>query len=84
MGLSYHEIGKRLNVDPSTVHRTVQLFEETGEVFSIQGHHMHETTTKKLSINEGLVIIEANVENPGAYLHELQQQIFQSTGTNVN
>ena len=35
MGLSYHEIGKRWNVDPSTVHRTVQLFEETGEVFSI-------------------------------------------------
>ena len=60
----------------------MQLFEETGEVFSIQGHH--EATTKKLSINEELAIIEAILENLGAYLHELQQQIFQSTGTNVS
>ena len=75
MGLSYPEIGKRLNVDPSTVQRTVQLFEETGEVLSIQGHH--DKTTKKLSTHEELliVIIEATLENPGAYLHELQQLI---------
>ena len=36
---------ERLNVDPSTVQATVQLFEETGEVLSIQGHH--DKTTKK-------------------------------------
>ena len=65
MGLSYPEMGKRLNVDPSTVQRTVQLFEETGEVLSIQGHH--DKTTKKLSTHEELVIIEAVLENPGAY-----------------
>ena len=82
MGLSYPEIGKRLNVDPSTVQRTVQLFEETGEVLSIQGHH--DKTTKKLSTHEELVIIEAALENPGAYLHELQQLIHQSTGTTVS
>lgn len=64
--------------------RTVQLFEETGEVLSIQGHH--DKTTKKLSTHEELelVIIEATLENPGAYLHELQQLILQSTGTNVS
>ena len=49
MGLSQSEIGNRLNVDPSTVQRTVQLFEETGEVPSIQNHH--DKITKKLSIH---------------------------------
>ena len=83
MGLSYPEIGKRLNVDPSIVQRTVELFEETGQVLSIQGHH--DKTTKKLSTHEELLIVitEATLENPGAYLHELQQLIHQSTGTTV-
>ena len=39
---------------------------------------------KKLSTHEDLVIFEATLENPGAYLHELQQLIFQSTGTTVS
>ena len=39
LGLSYKQIGEQLNVDPSTVCRTVQLFEETGTVHSIQGYH---------------------------------------------
>ena len=70
LGLSYTDIGKRLRVDPSTVRRTVQLFEETGDVFSIQGYH--ERTTKKISYPEQLAVIEAVLENPSIYLHELQ------------
>ena len=57
-------------------------FKETGEVLSIQGHH--DKTTKKLSNHEELAIIEATLDNPGAYLHELQQLILQSTGTIVS
>ena len=75
-----------MNFDPSTVQRTVQrtvqLFEETGEVLSIQDHH--EKTTKNLSIHEELAIIEVTLENPGAHLHELQQLILRSIGTNVS
>ena len=48
--LPYNQIAKNLNVDPSTVYRTVKLFDETGTVCSIQG--FHENTTKKLSIHE--------------------------------
>jgi hypothetical protein len=70
MGLSYPEIGKRLNVDASTA-----------QVLSIQGHH--DKTTKKLSTHEELVIIETTLENPGAYFHELHL-ILQSTGTNAS
>ena len=33
------EVAKRLNVDPTTVSRTAQLFEERGTVCSIQGYH---------------------------------------------
>ena len=38
LGLSYTEVAQQLNVDPTTVSRTVQLFEETGTVCSIQGY----------------------------------------------
>ena len=62
MGLAYDEITRRLNVDPSTVYRTVQLFEDTGDVQSIQGYHEH--TTKKLSSQEELATIEAVLDNP--------------------
>ena len=35
--LSCIQIARNLNVDPSTVYRTVKLFDETGTVCSIQG-----------------------------------------------
>ena len=35
LGLSYTEVAERLNVDATTVSRTVQLFEEMGTVRSI-------------------------------------------------
>ncbi len=38
MGLTSAEVA---NVDPTTVTRTVQLFEETGTVCSIQGYYQN-------------------------------------------
>ena len=81
LGLSYKQIGEQLNVDPSTVCRTVQLFEETGTVHSIQGYH--ESTTKKLTAQDEITIIEAILDNPSMYLHELQHAIYLSSGTSV-
>ena len=76
------QIGEQLNVDPSTVCRTVQLFEETGTVHSIQGYH--ETTTKKLTAQDEIAIIEAILDSPSSmYLHELQHAIYLSSGTSV-
>ena len=56
----------------SAVYRTVQLFEETGTVHSIQGYH--ESTTKKLTAQDEVAIIEALSDNRSLYLHELQAE----------
>ena len=79
--LPYATIASNLNVHPSTVYRTVKLFEETGTVCSIQGYH--ETTCKKLTINDEFAILEAVLDNPSIYLTEIQQLLFQTTGTTV-
>ena len=82
LGLSNAEIARRLNVDRSTVSRAVQLFEETGTVCSIQGYH--ENICKKLSTYDELTIIEAIVNQPSLYLHELQHKVLITTGNNLS
>lgn len=64
-GLPYSKIALNLNVDPSTVQRTVKLFEETTTVCSIQGYC--ETTEKVLTIHDKFAILEAIVENPRCF-----------------
>ena len=61
LGLSYTEVTQQLNVDPTTVSRTVQ-FEETGTVCCIQGYHKN--TWKKFNTVDGFAIMEAVLENP--------------------
>ena len=61
----HNQIAKNLNVDPSTVYRTVKLFDETGTVCSIQG--FHKTTTKKLSIQDELAIFGMVLDDPSVY-----------------
>ena len=73
---------KNLNVDPSTVYRTVKLFDETGTVCSIQG--FHENTTKKLSIHDELAIFGKVLDDPSVYLHELQHHVFHTSGNNIS
>ena len=79
LGLTYSQISDDLNVDLSTVWRTVKLFEETGTVESIQG--FHQNTTKKLSTQDEIMIIEAVLEKPSVYLHELKSILLKTTGT---
>ena len=81
-GLSYKDIAERLSVDPSTVCRSVKLFEETGTVCSIQGYH--ENTTKKLNAQDEIYIIEALLDNSSSYLHELQNMVSLSNGTSIS
>ena len=82
MGLPYRKIAENLNVDYSTVCRTVKLFEDTGSMNSIQG--FHEITSKKLDSHDKMVILEAVLDCPSMYLHELQNVLLQATGTNVS
>ncbi len=79
LGLSFKTIAENLNVDPSTVCRTVRLFKETSTVENIQGYH--KTTTKRLSAGDEIVLLEAVSETPSVYLHELQNILEQTTGT---
>ena len=81
LGLTYCQVASNLNVDPSTVQRTVQLFEETGTVCSIQGYHFN--TTKKLTVHEELAVINAVVDNPAMYLSDLQQHVLHSRGKSI-
>ena len=58
--LCVHILRFNLNVDPSTVQRTVKLFEETSTVCTIQGYT--ETTEKVLTVLNKFSVLEA--ENP--------------------
>ena len=82
LGLTCHQVASKLNVDRSTVQRTVQLFEDTGTVCSIQGYHQN--TIKKLSVREEIAIIDAVVDNPAMYLSDLQQHVLYTTGTSIS
>ncbi len=81
-GLPYASIASNLNVYPSTVQRTVKLFEETGTVYSIQGYH--EASGKVLTIYDELAILEAVIDNPSLYLSEIQQLLLETTGSKIS
>ena len=84
LGNSYRHIGEQLCVDPSTVQRTLRLFEETGTVYSIQGYHEPSHKKKKLTENDEMVLLELIIEHPAMYLQELQSALSRSTGTNIS
>ena len=77
----YAEVARNLNVDPSTVCRTVKLFEETGTVCSIQGYR--ESPFKKLTPHDELAILDVILDKPSTHLKEVQQHLLQTTGTDV-
>lgn len=82
LGLSCKQVGERLSVDPATVSRTVRLFEETGTVCSIQGYHTERS--QKLSSCDETTILEAVMNEPSLYLHEIQQIVLTTTGSQIS
>ena len=75
---SSREIAQNLNVDQSTVSRTVKLFNEEGHI-NKKSYPANEGTKKLTQIDE-LFILELVIDRPGIYLHELQQAILEETG----
>jgi len=67
-GLTYEQIAVNLNLDPSTVWRTVRKFEEDGTVEA----RKHEGE-KTLTVYDELLIVQSVLDNPSIYLHELQR-----------
>ncbi len=75
------EIAKNLNVDHSTVCRTIELFNITGNVKKAE---YPKGQKQKLFDTDALVIIQVVLERPGIYLHEVQQYLLEETGMDVS
>ena len=72
----------KLHVDQSTVSRTVRLFNEQGDV--AKKSYPANTGTRKLTQLDQLILLELVLDKPGIYLHELQHQLIEETGTEVD
>ena len=79
---SSREIAKNLNVDQSTVSRTVRLFNEQGNV--AKKAYPANSGTQKFTDLDQLIILELIIDRSGIYLHELQQELVDETGTEVS
>lgn len=76
------EVARNLNVDQSTVSRTVKLFNEEGDITK-KKYPLNQGTRKLTEIDQ-LILLESVLDSPGIYLHELQQQLLEETGTEVD
>ena len=77
LGLSYKEIGNHLNVDPSTVCRTVHIFHQTGGVSKRK--YPRERACRKLTKSLELYILHLVLNRPGIYLRELATNLLHTT-----
>lgn len=71
-------IAKDLYTSPRTVERWVKLFDTTGEVSPKEYRHGPLT---KLSEFEEITVLQSLLGNPGMYLHEVQRELLDITGT---
>ena len=76
---TYREIAESLNVDKSTVSRTVALFDSTGDV--ARKDHPPNLGTRVLTNIDKLFILELVIDRPGVYLREIQDELTVETGT---
>ena len=81
LGLTYEEVASRLSVDPSTVWRVVQRFEEHSTVDSC---YIHEGPPKTLTALDEFITLEAVTNRPAIYLCEIQRLVEQTTGTTIS
>ena len=81
LGLTYMTVASNLNIDASTVCRTLQLFRRTGEVTKQQ--YDATNLSHKLTDEVQLILLEVVLEQPGIKLHELQTELKYLTGTEV-
>lgn len=80
VGHTYATVARSLNVDVSTVWRTVKRFHQTGEVTKTRVPQQHRKLTKPVE----LVILHLVLSTPGIYLREIQKEIFEILGADVS
>ena len=79
---TYQRIASNLNVDISTVWRTVQLFINTGNVS--KKRYNKDNLPRKINESILFVILQVVLERPGIYLREIQSHVEYLTGTRVS
>ena len=78
---SRREVAQNLCVDPSTVSRTLSLFNASG---SVEERKYPPNTGTAVLTEIDKIILETVVEKPETYLREIQQTLIQETGTDVD
>jgi len=76
---TYRDVPSKLNVDPSTVQRTVDLFLWTGAVQK-RSYPQHFGPDMKLTDIGKHFILDRVIEKPGIYLNEITEKLLQVTG----
>ena len=71
----YEQVARNLCVDKATVCRTVALFHATGRVS--KRSYPKEKSIRKLTVPAQLLILQIVLENPGMFLHEIQEKLKQ-------
>ena len=75
MGFTYEQIARNLCIDKATVSRTLTLFHATGQVS--KRPYPKDRAVRKLTVPVQLQILQLVIENPGIYLHQVQEQLQQ-------
>ena len=81
LGLTYHNIGANLHVDPSTVYRTVQHFLNTGTVDKKK--YNSDNLPRKLNDVIQLLILQLVLDRPGIILREIQDEVMEVAGVDL-
>ena len=81
LGYKYQTVAQNLNVDLSTVWRVVKLFQNFG---SVDKKHYSRSVSQKLTPPLELHLLHCVLMNPGIYLREIQQDLYEITGTEVS
>ena len=79
--MTYTEIADLLLMSQRSVHRYVQLYLSTGNIAPKEQRHGPEPL---LSEYEQIYLLQRLIDRPGTHLYELQQQLFNATGTWVH
>jgi len=82
--LTYREIASNLNVDPSTVQRVVQRFEQSGTVTKDAYPKDHNHPSQILTEVDELLVIHLVLDRPSIYIREIQQELAETTGRAVS
>lgn len=82
MEQSYRKIASSLNIAPSTAVATLKLFQRTGDVSSRRQPSRKDL--RCLNDSDELYVIGLVLENPGMYLQEICQEIYNVTCKQVS